>query len=175
MRNPIQVSRRDRTPAWNVSDFDDMFERVLRNPFSLFDEMRPTQMAQPQWFKPGYDVEETNEAYLLTVDLPGMKKEDVQIALNDNVLTLSGERKIERSEGKSRFERSYGRFQQSFTLPGTVDVNRVEAHLEDGVLHIALPKSEMAKPRTIEVQTGKGGFFSKLIGKKSEDSAPENH
>ncbi len=169
MRNPIQVSRRDRTPAWDVSDFDDMFERVLRNPFSLFDEMRPTQMTQqPQWFKPGYDVEETHEAYLLTVDLPGMKKEDVKIALNDNVLTLSGERKIERNEGKGRYERSYGRFQQSFTLPGTVDVNRVEAHLEDGVLHIALPKSEMAKPRTIEVQTGKGGFFNPV----REDISP---
>lgn len=174
MRNPIQVSRRNRLA--DMADFDDMFDRMLRSPFSLFDEVTPTAPANTPWFKPGFDVEETDEAILLTVDLPGMKKEDVNISLTDNVLTLSGERKLERgSKGSGRYERSYGRFQQSFSLPGTVDVGRVEAHLEDGVLHVALPKSEKAKPRNIQVQNGKGGFFSKLIGKKDESSEGERH
>lgn len=174
MRNPVQVARRNRLA--DMSDFEDMFDRMFRSPFSLFDEVTPTATPAAQWFKPGFDVEETDEAILLTVDLPGLKKEDVNISLTDNVLTLSGERKLERgNKGAGRYERSYGRFQQSFTLPGTVDPSRVEAHLEDGVLHVALPKSEKAKPRNIQVQTGKGGFFSKLIGKKSEESEGERH
>lgn len=175
MRNALEVSKGNRMPMWNMPDIDDMFERAFRNPFSLLEEIRP-KMADSQWFNPGFDVDETEEAYLLSVDLPGMKKEDVKVDLTENVLTISGERKHERgSKDKGRYERAYGRFHQSFTLPTTVDVNRVEANLEDGVLHIALPKSEQAKPRSIQVQAGKGGFFSKLIGsKKKEEKAAES-
>lgn len=153
MRNPLQVSRQNRTPVWGQTDFDDIFDRMFRNPFALFEDMRPaTASLEPTWFKPGFDVEETEEAYRLAVDLPGLKKEDVAIHLDENVLTISGERKLERDEKtKGRYERAYGRFQQSFTLPSTIDVEKVEAKMEEGVLKIALPKSAQSKPRTITV------------------------
>jgi HSP20 family protein len=167
MRNALEVSRGNKTPAWNTADFDELFERAFRNPFSLLEELRPTMSGSQDWFQPSFDVDETDEAYLLSVDLPGVKKEDVKIDLSENVLTISGERKHEREEkdkGSRRYERSYGRFQRSFTLPTTVDANHVEANIEDGVLRIALPKSEQSKPRSIQIQAGKPGLFAKLIG-----------
>ncbi|MGE0526514.1 MAG: Hsp20/alpha crystallin family protein [Bdellovibrionales bacterium] len=184
MRNGLEVSRGNRTPAWNASDIDEMFERMWRNPFSLLEEMRPSMMTDSQWFQPNFGVDETESAYLLSIDLPGVRKEDIKVDLTENVLTISGERKQER-EAKDRagrrFERSYGRFQRSFALPNSVEVEKVEANLEDGVLHIALPKVERAKPRSIQVQSGRGGFFSKLIGsnrkeeKKAEDAGGATH
>jgi HSP20 family protein len=87
---------------------------------------------------PACDVSETEEKFLLSVDLPGMKKEDIKIELKDQVLTISGERKTEK-------------YQRSFTLPTVVDGNKVEARYEDGVLELTLPKTELAKPRQIEI------------------------
>lgn len=162
---------------WNLPDVEEVFERAFRDPFSLLEEIRPTVMTQERWFSPNFDIDETGDAYLLSVDLPGVKKDNVKIDLSENILTVSGERKqeYESKSGETRhYGRSYGRFQRSFALPGTVDVNGVEATLEDGVLHIALPKSERAKPRSIEIQTGKSGFLSKILGsgKKTEDTEP---
>lgn len=176
MRNALDVSRGNRMPSWNMPEFEDMFERVFRNPLSLFEELRPSMLAEAGWMQPNFDVEETDQAFLLTVDLPGVKKDDVKVDLSDNVLTISGERKHEhesKAKGTRRFERSYGSFQRSFTLPSGVDANAVEASLEDGVLRIALPKSEQSKSRAIQVQSGKGNFFSKLIGSKKEDQKVE--
>lgn len=173
MSKSLEVSRGNKTPmTWNMRDFDDMFERAFRNPFSLLEELRPAMSNESSWMQPNFDVDETDQAYLLSVDLPGVKKEDIKVDLTENVLTISGERKHEHEEktrGTRRYERAYGQFQRSFTLPQTVEVDKVEANLEDGVLRIALPKSEQSKPRSIEVQPGKGGFFSKLIGSKKEE------
>jgi HSP20 family protein len=178
MRNNLEISKGStRMPtAWNMPDIDEVFERALRNPFSFFEELRPTLMAEPmaRWIQPRFDVEETNQAYLLSVDLPGVKKENVKIDLTENVLTISGERRyVHDSNEKTevRQERAYGRFQQSFTLPTSVDAGQVEAQLEDGVLRIALPKSEQAKPRSIQIGSGQGGFFSKLIGSNKKDES----
>lgn len=173
MGKNLMVTRSTTPSIWNTSDFDEMFERAFRNPLSLLDEFRMTPVVDREWFQPNVDVEERDDAYLLSVDLPGMKKEDIKVDLTDNVLTISGERKREEEHkdkgGVRRYESMYGRFERSFTLPSTVVVDKVEANMEDGVLKIALPKSETAKPRTIEVQSGKSGFFSKLIGTNKKD------
>jgi HSP20 family protein len=165
MRKDLEVSRGARTPS--RTDFDEMFDRALRNPFSLFDDMTP-MMSSQNWFQPQFDVDENEEAYLISVDLPGVKKENIKVDLSGNVLTIAGERRhSEESKGGRYMERSYGSFQRSFTLPNTVDIDKIEANLEDGVLNLALPKSAQSKGRKIEVQPGQGSFFSKLVGSKN--------
>ena len=126
-----------------------------------------------------FTVEEEDNAYVVCMDMPGIRKEDIRIDVSGNVLTVVGERHessgkegAESSEERSATGRSsYRHYEQSFTLPASVDADQVEAHLEDGVLRVALPFSEKAKPRKIEIQSGKGGFFSKLIGSEKSKSS----
>lgn len=110
-------------------------------------------LAVADW-APSVDISETDTAYLVKAELPGMKKEDVKVAIQDGMLTLQGERNIEKEEkGKKfhRIERSYGSFARSFRLPGDADENSVKAEFENGVLNITLAKSEKAKPKAINV------------------------
>ena len=106
-------------------------------------------------WSPALDVYDDKDAYQVSVELPGMKKEDIDISMHDGVLTVSGERKHEREnkEGQTfRSERYFGKFQRSITLPSGVDPSKVSASYKDGVLLIHLPKAEEAKPRQIEVK-----------------------
>lgn len=103
---------------------------------------------------PAVDVRETDESFVFTAELPGLTKKDVSISLEDNVLTLSGERGFENEESKTEFrriERSYGRFTRSFTLPREVDNDHVVAKYGDGILTVTVPKAERTKPRKIEI------------------------
>ena len=103
-------------------------------------------------FTPAIDLEEKDNQYLVTVDLPGMKKEEIKIELSDNVLNISGERTRE-SKAEGRYtERSYGKFLRSVTLPAHVSPDKVQAQFENGVLHITLNKSESAQSRAIKIQ-----------------------
>jgi HSP20 family protein len=102
------------------------------------------------------DVAETKDGISLKIEVPGVRQEDISISLEDNALTVKGERKHESEvsdEGYKRVERSYGTFQRSVLLPQTVDVNRVKATYKDGVLEIQLPKKEEAQPKAIKVET----------------------
>jgi len=92
-------------------------------------------------FTPVSEIEETEEQYLLSVDMPGIKKENIKIELHENILSISGERK------------NHGIFKKSFQLPTSVDGTKIEARHEDGVLALSLPKNALAKPRQIEIQT----------------------
>lgn len=108
-------------------------------------------------WSPALDLYDQKDDFVVTVELPGMKKEDIQLSLHDGVLTVSGERKheFEGEEGKTfRSERYFGKFQRSVTLPTRVDTSKVVASYKDGVLWITLPKAEEAKPRHIEVNVG---------------------
>jgi HSP20 family protein len=105
-------------------------------------------------WSPALDVFDEKDNLLVKVELPGMKKEDIQISLQNGVLTVSGERKHEHEtkEGETfRSERYFGKFQRSVTLPSMVNADNVKASYKDGVLSIALPKAEEAKPRQIDV------------------------
>ena len=104
---------------------------------------------------PAVDVAEYVDGYQVKVELPGVRKEDVKITMQENILTIHGEKKQEKeSQGSSchRVERSYGSFQRSFTLPTGVKHDKIEASHKDGILTITLPKAEEAKPKQIEVK-----------------------
>ncbi|GBD02705.1 Spore protein SP21 [bacterium HR18] len=116
-------------------------------------EAEATEEAPVVWV-PRADLAETEDAYLIHLDLPGMNKEELSITYQDGTLAVSGERKTETKEEKANFvrlERSYGRFYRSFTLPKAVDDKRIEAKYENGVLTIRLPKAEASKARRIEI------------------------
>jgi HSP20 family protein len=103
---------------------------------------------------PSMDVDEDENAYHVRCHLPGVKPEEVTIRLHEGVLTISGETRRETKEGRRPVhqELQYGRFERQLSLPGAVDVNKVEAEYHDGILEISLPKSESSRPRTIQVK-----------------------
>ena len=144
-------------PGYGFGDGSrDPFERLFRLA-GMFDDFDASRTAS---LTPRIDVEEDDDSYEVTVELPGMKQEDVQVELNQNVLTIAGEKRAsfddraEKGEKKRRSrwsERSYGRFTRSFTLPSDADADRLQARFSDGVLTISIPKSEQSKPRTIQI------------------------
>ncbi|HEX2078350.1 MAG TPA: Hsp20/alpha crystallin family protein [Longimicrobium sp.] len=108
---------------------------------------------------PSADVMETDDEIRVTVELPGMRRENIEVSMENNVLTITGEKKEERREQDENdrwhlAERRYGRFTRSFVLPAEVESERIQAHFQDGVLHVAIPKSEKARPRRIEIRGG---------------------
>ncbi len=108
---------------------------------------------------PAMDLVETEEDFVLRADLPGVNENDVNIELEDNVLTISGERKAEheeRGEGYYRVERASGAFSRSLTLPEGVDPDRVRASFDKGVLEVRIPKPEQRKPRKVTISAGGG-------------------
>ncbi len=104
---------------------------------------------------PAMDVEERDDAFVVRLELPGLKKDEVKISITDNVLTVSGERKEERSEEEKTYHRReifYGRFHRAVTLPSEVEGDRAKAVYRDGILEITIPKSERVRPKTIEIE-----------------------
>jgi HSP20 family protein len=111
-------------------------------------------MTVAEW-SPLVDITEDEKEYVIKAELPDVKKEDIKLTVEDNVMSISGERKYEKEEkGKKyhRVERAYGSFLRSFTLPDAADGSTVSAEYKDGVLNVRLPKSEKAKPKSIEVK-----------------------
>lgn len=107
-------------------------------------------------WSPLADLREETDEFVATVELPGMLREDIHVEVENNLLTVSGERRFEHEDKRDRYhriERAYGRFHRSWQLPSTVDSEKVSAEYRDGVLTVHLPKSEAAKPRRIEVKT----------------------
>ena len=104
---------------------------------------------------PAMDIEETDGEYLLKTDLPAMKREEVKVGITDGVLTVEGERHQEKEEKGKKFhkiERSFGRFVRRVAVPTDVDQEKVRAEFKDGVLSVHMPKSESAKPRSVDVK-----------------------
>ena len=124
-------------------NFEDAFARILSEP----------RTGQP--WSPAVDIAETENELVLKADLPDLKLEDIEVRVENQTLTLKGERKFEKDEkskGYHRIERSYGTFVRSFTLPASVDSEKVAAQYSNGVLTIKLPKKETAKPRQVKVE-----------------------
>lgn len=139
---------------WNPSNLN------VRDPlFRVFDsffnqDLLPSEEVSNRTWMPPVDIQETEDAYRLTAELPGLTKEDITITLENNVLRLAGERKFEKDvqkDGYHRIERTYGTFARAFTLPSLVNHDKVEAAFENGVLTIVVPKAEQAKPRKISI------------------------
>jgi HSP20 family protein len=123
---------------------------------------------------PAMDVVETDDHFVLRADLPGLSENDVNIELDDNVLTISGERKAEheqRNEGYYRVERASGMFSRSLTLPEGVDADGIQANFDGGVLEVRIPKPEQHKPRKVSIALG--GAAKTIDGaEKTEEPTP---
>jgi HSP20 family protein len=137
---------------------------------TFFDQPGPTSrggLPGRRWI-PAMDLVETGDQYVLRADLPGLSDEDVSIQLQDNVLTISGERKTEhetQQEGYYRLERAFGGFSRSLTLPEGVNPDAVQAHFDRGVLEVRIPKPEQKKPRQVQITLGtQAAADSKTIG-----------
>jgi HSP20 family protein len=140
--------RRPTYPAWN--DFDDVSNRLSR----LFDDSF-FGAREGRWM-PAVTVSETKDELLLTAELPGMAEKDISIELENNVLTIAGEKTEVREENEEDrkyhvYERSFGSFTRSFTLPRTVDGSGIVATFDNGILSVTLPKMAEAKGRKIEI------------------------
>jgi HSP20 family protein len=123
----------------------------------LFRHGRREQRAwQQSYWTPAVDICEGDQAFTLTAELPGFSKDDVKVELEDNRLTLKGERKRDtdvQEKQYRRVERLYGVFERSFKLPAAVNADKAEATFKDGVLKLTLPKVEEAKPKPISIST----------------------
>jgi HSP20 family protein len=149
-------------PFGTVRRRGDLFgdlSRMQQEMNRFFDEFfgeRQGEMAESNWM-PTVDVSENDAEMIVRAELPGMKQEDIDVNLQDNILTLSGEKKQDEKvekENYHRIERSYGSFTRSFTLPENVKADDVKASFKDGVLSITLPKTEAAKPKKISITAG---------------------
>jgi HSP20 family protein len=145
-------------PTRDLATFpSDMFslQREMNRMFdSFFRGVDEPSLFNSTWI-PAVDVAEEDDAYVVKVELPGVNKDDVKITLESNILTIRGEKKAEsevKQKNYHRTERSYGSFQRSFTLPTTVKNDKIDATYRDGILTVALPKAEEAKPKQIEVK-----------------------
>lgn len=151
-----------RSPLSAMMRFERQFDRIFDRFFNDTEESFSTI--------PACDLKETDTHYLVSFDLPGVNKNDIQISVQNNLITVSGERKEEKAREEARGlgrELYYGSFQRSFALPSSVESEKVEAHYQDGVLYITAPKVESAKSRLIKVAEGK----PKLVVDKSEEKA----
>ncbi len=142
--------------------FDTAFDR-------LFSEFLPAVAADAAYgnggaISPRVEIREEEDKIVLSAEIPGVAKDELKIEVDNRLLTLSGEKKEERESkenGVYRSERSYGAFRRSFTLPEAVDVDKISARTEDGVLRLELPKKPEAKPKVIAVE-GHDGTAKKI-------------
>ena len=132
--------------------------RELREMNRLFNTFfEPSSAAVMRRWAPAMDLVETDDHYVLRADLPGVSEGDVKIELDDNVLTISGERESAREETKQgyhRVERAYGSFSRALTLPEGVDADGISANFDRGVLEVRIPKPEQRKPRKVAISVG---------------------
>jgi HSP20 family protein len=152
-----QLAPSRRIRSYTVANpFKELFE-MQRNLNSLFEgnygKTANEETALNAW-TPTVDIYEDQDAFLLKLELPEVNKDDIKVSLNENVLSISGERHFENEDKRDsyhRIERSYGQFYRSFTLPPNVNTESINAEYKDGMLRLTLPKKEEAKPKAISV------------------------
>jgi len=149
-----------RNPLSELTTFQERLNQLFSPPFAplwrLAGGTEPALTASS--FVPAVDIYEDEHNIILTAETPGIEEKDLDISVENGVLTVSGERRMDNEEKQDHFhriERSYGRFTRSFTLPPTVDENGVKADFNNGVLKITLAKREGAKPKQIKIESGK--------------------
>ncbi|MFB6231775.1 MAG: Hsp20/alpha crystallin family protein [Salinibacter sp.] len=148
------MTRLSRTRNQDAGSIQNEIDRVFDRLLSSRDSEKTPSSSQAVW-RPRMDLLETEEAYRVRLDMPGMATDDVSISYQDNELTVSGERTTDpRDEDDElvRVERPFGHFRRSFVLPRTVDADNISATHDSGVLTITMPKAEKAKPRQIEIK-----------------------
>jgi HSP20 family protein len=136
-----------------LSNLREEIDRLFDAPLA---ELARTSSLLSGW-TPALDLHEDKDTVVVKVEVPGMKKEDIEVSLHDGTLSISGERKSDQSFETAevyRAERFFGRFQRTIALPAAVAADQIKAQYKDGVLTITLPKAEEAKPKQINVQVG---------------------
>ena len=137
-------------------DFDQFFNRMMRNwPFGWLDPMANGQPRALRAFDhaPKVEVQENGKSYTISVELPGLDQKDVKVLVEDDMLTISGEKHVERSDEKTHYsERSYGGFTRAFTLPSDADRDDISANFAKGVLTLHIPKSANGHERAKEIE-----------------------
>jgi len=142
-------------PFRELEEMSDRLNHMFSRP-TMWHEGGKETMKVADW-KPAVDISETGKEYIINIELPEVKKEDVKVTFQEGVLLIHGERRQEKEEkGKKyhRLERSYGSFVRSFVVPDAVDEAKVTAEFKDGMLNLHLPKSEKARPKSIDVKVG---------------------
>jgi len=142
------------TRTRNLSSLQNEIDRVFDRFFPSAEDTQEGTSRQPVW-RPRMDLLESDEAYRLHLDMPGMHREDLAIRYQDDELVISGERARPRTAENEEFvrvERSVGQFRRAFTLPRTIDADRIQATYENGVLTVTVPKAKAVQPRRIEIQ-----------------------
>ena len=140
------------SPFREFEDLFDRYNRVLNR--SLPAAAQPETAEGVQW-RPAANISETKSEYLIKAELPEVEKKDVEITVNDGVITIRGERRFERaddSEKQHRVESFYGNFARSFSLPADADESKIHAESKDGVLKVHIPKAAVVKPKPIEIR-----------------------
>ncbi len=139
-------------PLREMEEFQNRLSTLLGRPLRRTNGRE--EITLPEW-TPLADITEDDKEYLIKAELPEMKREDVKVTVENRVLTITGERKVEQEQKKKKYhrvERGYGTFMRSFTLPDDADFNKVNAEFKNGLLTVHVPKSEHAKPKQIEVK-----------------------
>jgi HSP20 family protein len=139
-------------PFRELEDVSNRLNRIFGQSLAR-SESGQNMLAVADW-APSVDISETDSAYLIKGEIPGVKKEDVKVTIQDGMLTIQGERRQEKEEKGKKFHRiecSYGSFARSFRVPSDADENSVKAEFKDGMLNVTLAKSEKAKPKSINV------------------------
>jgi HSP20 family protein len=124
---------------------------------------------------PALDISERKDAYLVTVELPGVEADDLDITLEDGLLTIQGERHFAHDSSEQQFhrvERRYGAFRRAITLPAQVQAEQIQASFDNGVLQIVVPKMEEAKPKRIQVRPGRAEILAASSAASGEDTTP---
>ena len=145
-------------PFRDLVSLQDRMNRLFNDSFRGLSGTGEDDWSLGGTWAPAVDIYEQNGNVVLKAELPGVDAKEVDIRLENNILTLSGERKIDnevKRESYHRVERRYGSFTRAITLPQTVDTEKVEATFDNGVLTITLPKAEAARPKTIKVEAKK--------------------
>lgn len=138
-------------PFQEFMNIQDRMNQLFRSSFAGYGD---ESIAAGAW-SPAVDIYESPEAIEMTFEIPGVNRNDIKVNFENNLLTVSGERKLEhedRREGYHRVERNYGSFLRSFTVPSTIDANKISAEFANGLLRLTLPKRPESQPRVIDIK-----------------------
>jgi HSP20 family protein len=149
----LSITRRD--PFRSLSALQEQVNRLFEDTF-----FRGSDEAALTAWAPSVDIYETEQELVLRADLPGLTEKDIDLRIENNMLTIRGERQFEKNvkeENYLRVERAFGSFSRSFTLPNTVNPDAIKAEYKDGVLTVTLPKREESKPRQVKISVSSNG------------------
>lgn len=157
-RDPFQPLMRDPFSMFARDPFQ-LVRELMVDPWRMFNQMSPWGMTRDAGWNVSFDVRETDDAYLFKADMPGIRNEDLEISLVGNQLQITGKRDYEHEQDEGRmyaYERSYGSFSRTFSLPEHADLDNVRSDLKDGVLTLVVPKQPGTTPQRRKIQIGSG-------------------